>query len=247
MTDNNNIIIQILNCSASYDKEEILHDVSLSVMEGEFIVLIGPSGCGKTTLLKTINGLVSPINGDVTVNGNNLKSCDIISLRKEIGYAVQGAKLFPHMTVTDNICYVPSLNGNMTEDEKKQLTETMLSLVRLPLGLANRFPKQLSGGQKQRVGIARALASHPKILLMDEPFGAVDEITRKELQEELISLQQETGVTIIFITHDIREAVKLGKRIIVMKDGAILQDGTAKELMKAPTDEFVRKLFIDFN
>ncbi|MDE7331531.1 MAG: ABC transporter ATP-binding protein [Lachnospiraceae bacterium] len=237
-----NKVIEIQNCTAAYGDSEVLRNVSLTVEKGEFITIIGPSGCGKTTLLKMINGLVTPRQGKVSVNGKSLANCSMTALRRGIGYAVQGAKLFPHMTVEENICYVPSLERKLTKEEKKELARKMLEMVRLSPDLARRFPRQLSGGQKQRVGIARAMAAGPDILLMDEPFGAVDEITRKDLQDELLSLQKETGITVIFITHDIREAFKLGSRTIIMKDGIIWQQGTPKELLDNPKDAFVRQL-----
>ena len=234
--------IKIQDCTGSYGEKEVLRHVSLTVEKGEFVVIIGPSGCGKTTLLKMINGLVVPSGGEVAVNGELLTECNLAAMRRRIGYAVQGAKLFPHMTVEGNICYVPGLERKMTKEEKKTLTRKMLKIVELPEELAERFPGQLSGGQKQRVGIARAMASNPDILLMDEPFGAVDEITRKGLQEELLALWQKTGITIVFITHDIGEAFKLGSRILIMKEGGIWQEGSKEELMENPRDEFVRRL-----
>lgn len=234
--------IEIRHCRASYGDNEVLKDVSLAVEKGEFIVIIGPSGCGKTTLLKLVNGLVVPTEGEVAVNGRFLPGEDLVAVRRRIGYAVQGAKLFPHMTVEENICYVPGLEGKMAKGEKRALARKMLELVQLPDELASRFPRQLSGGQKQRVGIARAMASEPDILLMDEPFGAVDEITRKGLQEELLTLQRKTGVTVVFITHDIGEAFKLGSRILIMKEGVIWQEGTGEELRRVPKDEFVKRL-----
>ncbi len=237
-------VIEIQNCTAAYGENIVLREVSLTVEEGEFLVIIGPSGCGKTTLLKMINGLVEPVAGEVLVKGKRLEKGSLVSQRRQIGYAVQGAKLFPHMTVEDNICYAPCLERKLSTEEKKSLTGRMLSLVQLPEELAGRFPRQLSGGQQQRVGIARAMASSPDILLMDEPFGAVDEITRKCLQEELLTLQQKTHVTIVFITHDIREALLLGNRIVVMKDGSILQEGTGRELLNAPADVFVTQLLM---
>ena len=218
-----NKAIEIRNCSAAYGENKVLDSITLSIEKGEFIVIIGPSGCGKTTLLKMINGLVIPSKGEVAVNGVLLSDSDLVAVRRHIGYAVQGAKLFPHLTVEENICY-------------------MLEMVQLPEDIAGRFPRQLSGGQKQRVGIARAIAAKPDILLMDEPFGAVDEITRKGLQEELLALQQKTGMTIVFITHDIGEAFKLGSRVLIMKDGCIWQEGSKGQLLEAPRDEFVRKL-----
>ncbi len=234
--------IEIKHCRASYGENEVLKDVSLAVEKGEFIVIIGPSGCGKTTLLKLMNGLVVPTEGEVAINGWPLQKEDMVAVRRRIGYAVQGAKLFPHMTVEENICYVPGLEGKMPKGEKRAIARKMLNMVQLPEELASRFPRQLSGGQKQRVGIARAMAAEPDILLMDEPFGAVDEITRKGLQEELSTLQRKTGVTVVFITHDIGEAFKLGDRILIMREGVIWQEGTGEELRRAPKDEFVKRL-----
>ncbi len=237
-----NKAIEIRDCSAAYGDNEVLRHVSLAVEKGEFIVMIGSSGCGKTTLLKMINGLVVPTTGEVLVNGERLADGNLVAMRRRIGYAVQGAKLFPHMTVEDNICYVPNLEKKMSRAEKKALSEKMLQMVELPSELAGRFPRQLSGGQKQRVGIARAMASEPDILLMDEPFGAVDEITRRTLQEELSVLHDRTGITVVFITHDIGEAFRLGSRILIMKDGGIWQEGTKEELLRAPKDAFVERL-----
>lgn len=234
--------IEIRNVSAAYGSHEVLRRVSLDVEQGEFLVIIGPSGCGKTTLLKLINGLVLPAAGEVLVEGERLSACSLTDLRRRIGYAVQGAKLFPHMTVQDNICYVPCLDKKMSKEDRRMMAERMLAMVELPKELAGRFPRQLSGGQKQRVGIARAMAASPDILLMDEPFGAVDEITRRTLQGELSDLQKRTGITIVFITHDIEEAFKLGSRILIMKDGMIWQEGGREELLEKPRDAFVRQL-----
>ncbi len=234
--------IEIRNVSAAYGSHEVLRRVSLDVERGEFLVIIGPSGCGKTTLLKLINGLVLPAAGEVLVEGERLSACSLTDLRRRIGYAVQGAKLFPHMTVQDNICYVPCLDKKLTKEERRAMAERMLAMVDLPKELAGRFPRQLSGGQKQRVGIARAMAASPDILLMDEPFGAVDEITRRTLQGELSDLQEKTGITIVFITHDIEEAFKLGSRILIMKDCMIWQAGCREELLEKPRDAFVKQL-----
>lgn len=235
--------IDIRHVDTFYGEQKILHDVSYQVQDGEFAVIIGSSGCGKTTLLKMINGLVAPARGEVIVNGENIGNCDLISLRKQIGYAVQGARLFPHLTVEENICYVPALSEKMNRQQKQDLAEEMLELVKLPADLRKRFPAQLSGGQQQRVGIARALANRPSILLMDEPFGAVDEITRKELQQELIQLRKQMRITVVFITHDIGEAVRLADKISVMQEGRILQEGTPQELKDNPEGSFVRRLF----
>lgn len=239
-----NKVIEMQNCTAAYGENEVLHQVSLTVDKGEFLVMIGSSGCGKTTLLKMMNGLVVPAEGEVLVNGERLTECNLVAVRRRIGYAVQGAKLFPHMTVEENICYVPGLERKMLKEEKGALSKRMLEMAGLPAELASRFPRQLSGGQKQRVGIARAMASNPDILLMDEPFGAVDEITRGTLQEELLGLHKKTGITVVFITHDIGEAFKLGSRILVMKDGSIWQEGTKEELLESPRDEFIKRLTI---
>lgn len=237
-----NKAIEIRNVSASYGDHEVLRQITLAVEKGEFLVIIGPSGCGKTTLLKMINGLVLPVEGEVLVEGERLSACDLTRLRRRIGYAVQGAKLFPHLTVEDNICYVPGLDKKLSKEDRRKLSVKMLELVELPAELAKRFPRQLSGGQKQRVGIARAMAASPDILLMDEPFGAVDEIMRRALQGELLALQKKTGITIVFITHDIEEAFKLGSRILIMKDGVIWQEGKKEELLHAPRDGFVKQL-----
>lgn len=234
--------IEIRDCSAGYGDNEVLRHVSLTVEKGEFIVMIGSSGCGKTTLLKMMNGLVVPTTGEVLVNGERLADGNLVAMRRRIGYAVQGARLFPHMTVEDNICYVPNLEKKMSRMEKKVLAEKMLQMVELSSELAGRFPRQLSGGQKQRVGIARAMAAEPDILLMDEPFGAVDEITRRTLQEELSVLHGRTGITVVFITHDIGEAFRLGSRILIMKDGGIWQEGTKEQILLAPKDVFVERL-----
>ncbi|MCI8324213.1 MAG: ATP-binding cassette domain-containing protein [Lachnospiraceae bacterium] len=198
--------IEIRNVSAAYGSHEVLRRVSLDVERGEFLVIIGPSGCGKTTLLKLINGLVLPAAGEVLVEGERLSACSLTDLRKRIGYAVQGAKLFPHMTVQDNICYVPCLDKKLSKEDR------------------------------------RVMAASPDILLMDEPFGAVDEITRRTLQGELSGLQKKTGITIVFITHDIEEAFKLGSRILIMKDGMIWQEGGREELLEKPRDAFVKQL-----
>ena len=237
-----NKAIEIRNVSASYGDHEVLRQITLAVEKGEFLVIIGPSGCGKTTLLKMINGLVLPVDGEVLGEGERLAACDLTSLRRRIGYAVQGAKLFPHLTVEDNICYVPGLDKKLSKEDRRKLSGKMLELVELPAELAKRFPRQLSGGQKPSVGIARAMAASPDILLMDEPFGAVDEITRRALQGELLALQKKTGITIVFITHDIEEAFKLGSRILIMKDGVIWQEGKKEELLHAPRDGFVKQL-----
>lgn len=225
-----------------YGDHTVLQDFNLTVYSGEFLTMIGRSGCGKTTALRLINGLLTPDEGAVYVNGKNVAQSNLITLRRSIGYAIQGVGLFPHMTVAKNIAYVPSLDGAWTKAERTQRVEELLNIVGLDASLASRYPHELSGGQKQRVGIARALAVHPPILLMDEPFGAVDEITRRTLQKEILRLQQQLHITVIFVTHDIKEALRLGSRVLVMETGRISQLGTPEEIKTAPADDFVREL-----
>lgn len=235
-------MIVLENVNFSYSEEEVLYDINLTVHKGEFVVLIGTSGCGKTTLLKTINGLCAPGSGTISVDGKNIQEEDSVLLKRKIGYVIQGAALFPHMTVEKNISYVLDLENKLDKNEKKERILEMMELVRLDREFLKKHPSELSGGQQQRVGIARALAAKPEILLMDEPFGALDEITRKILQKEMLSLQKRLGITVIFVTHDIREAMVLADKIVVMNEGRIKQVGTASELKECPADDFVKEL-----
>lgn len=207
-------------------------------------MVIGSSGCGKTTMLKLINGLLKPQSGSVIVNGIDIKDTDRISLRRKIGYVVQDIGLFPHMTIEKNITYVPCLEKKTDVRKLEQEVDDIMILLDLPPALKKRYPGELSGGQKQRVGIARALLAKPQILLMDEPFGAVDEITRKKLQQEIRKIQQTLNVTIVFVTHDIREAIALGTRVLVMDGGNIEQCGSPSEIVEKPATEFVRALVL---
>lgn len=225
-----------------YGDHIALQDFSLTIGCGEFLTIIGRSGCGKTTALRLINGLLTPEEGAVYVDGKNVAESDLISLRRRIGYAIQGVGLFPHMTVAKNISYVPSLSKSWRKDEAKAQVKRLLEIVGLDAAMAGRYPQELSGGQQQRVGIARALASNPRILLMDEPFGAVDEITRRSLQKEILQLQKELNITIVFVTHDIKEAMRLGSRVLVMEAGRICQLDTPESIKAAPADAFVRDL-----
>ena len=234
--------IRFERVSKRYGAHTVLKDFDLTVAEGEFLVLIGRSGCGKTTALRLINGMLTPDEGHVYVNGQDIASADLIALRRGIGYAIQGVGLFPHMTVAKNVAYVPSLSGLWSRSEERERVAQLLSAVGLDAALAQRYPRELSGGQQQRVGIARALAAQPRILLMDEPFGAVDEITRRSLQEELLQVKQRLGITVIFVTHDIKEALRLGSRVLVMETGRIAQLDTPERLRTAPADDFVRAL-----
>ena len=236
-----NQIIEYKNIGKSYQGKWVVRNFNLTINEGDFLCIVGTSGSGKTTLLKMINGLVVPDEGDITINGIRVIDQDIISLRRKIGYAIQGDGLFPHMTVADNIGYVPKLDGT-PKKEVDTIVNRMLSLVGLPLDSKGKYPKELSGGQQQRVGIARAYANSPKILLMDEPFGAVDSITRYQLQEDLKQIHKQTDCTIVFITHDMHEAFKLGTHILVMHEGKIQQYGTAEEVKNYPSNEYVKQL-----
>ena len=208
-------------------------------MPGEFISLVGSSGGGKTTMLKLMNGLLLPDTGTVTVMGQDTKTVDLIALRRQIGYVIQGAALFPHLTVADNIGYVPGLSKETLSAERLQ---QLMQLVDLPVELLTRFPQSLSGGQQQRVGIARALASNPAIMLMDEPFGAVDEITRTVLQDSIQELHKQLGTTIVFVTHNIREALRLSDRVLIINQGEVQQIGTPDEIVQNPANEYVQRL-----
>ncbi|WP_346928787.1 ABC transporter ATP-binding protein [Clostridium sp.] len=235
-------VIRFEGVSKAYGKNMILDDFNLKINKGEFLTIIGSSGCGKTTMLKLINGLLTPEDGKVHVNGEDISRVNQIGLRRRIGYVIQGVGLFPHMNIRKNIAYVPNL---IKKDDKRKIAskvEKLIKIVGLSEDMLERYPSELSGGQRQRVGLARALAASPEILLMDEPFGAVDEITRKLLQEEILRIYKELSVTIVFITHDIKEALKLGTRVLVMDKGKIIQIGSPAEIKENPKTDFVRKL-----
>ena len=214
-------------------------DFSFIFPSREVTVLVGSSGCGKTTILRMINRMIEPTIGSVLIDGVDIATRDTVGLRRSIGYVLQAGGLLPHRTVVDNIATVPMLNGVAKAEARRNAAE-LLDKVGLDRALANRYPRQLSGGQQQRVGVARALASDPNILLMDEPFGAVDPIVRTELQIELGRLQHELAKTVVFVTHDIDEAVTLADRIVILrKGGAIAQVGTPSEILANPADDFV--------
>ena len=236
------VIISFKDVSKSYDKNLILHNFNLQVKKGDFLTIIGTSGSGKTTALKLVNGLLKADTGDVCIEGKNITSVDIISLRRNIGYVIQGVGLFPHMSVRKNIAYVSNLSRKKDKSKIDTTVNKLIKIVGMDKEMLDRYPSELSGGQKQRIGIARALAASPKILLMDEPFGAVDEITRKSLQEEILRIHKELGVTIIFITHDIKEALKLGSKVLIMDKGEIIQLGTPDEIKSNPKNSFVKEL-----
>lgn len=234
--------VEYRNISMAYDNHVIIENFNLSIEQGEFVTIIGSSGCGKTTILKMVNGLVQPTGGDILVDGRNIKEMDMNILRRNIGYAIQGSVLFPHMTVEKNIAYVPNLLNKKDKERTKQAVSKWMKIVGLEDSLRSRYPDELSGGQQQRVGIARALAASPDILLMDEPFGAVDEITRASLQGEIARIHKETGITILFVTHDIGEALKLGTRVLVMDHGKIQQFAKPDEIVQKPATDFVKRL-----
>lgn len=235
-------VISLKNITAAYGNKDVLMHFNLEIARGEFVMLIGTSGCGKTTALKLMNGLLRPKEGSVVVNGNDLSRTDLKALRRNLGYVVQETGLFPHLTIEKNISYVADLSRKKDSKAIQNRVTQLLQLVELPEEIRRRYPDELSGGQKQRVGIARALMNSPEILLMDEPFGAVDEITRRRLQEEIGKIHRQQGETIVFVTHDIDEALRLGTRIVVMDAGRIIQDGTPEEIREHPATDFVKKL-----
>lgn len=236
------VMIQLEHVAKSFGGKTILDDFSLSVKEGEFLTIIGRSGCGKTTMLKMINGLHIPDRGQIIVEGEDISKTDLISLRRRIGYVIQNRGLFPHMTVEKNITYVPVISGKKDKGENRQLALKLIKTVGLEEDMLYRYPSELSGGQQQRVGIARALAADAKIMLMDEPFGALDEITKQAMQEEILALHKKLGLTIVFITHDIREAMKLGDRVLVMDQGKIAQLDAPEAIQSKPASAFIREL-----
>jgi osmoprotectant transport system ATP-binding protein len=219
-----------------------VNDVSLAVEPGEFVVLLGPSGCGKTTLLKMVNRLYEPSGGRILLDGRPVSEMPTTALRRGIGYVIQQTGLFPHMRVADNVAVVPKLLG-WKRDQIRRRVDELLELVGLPPGeFRRRYPAQLSGGQQQRVGLARALAGNPTTLLMDEPFGALDAITRSRLQEELRQIHGRLGQTVLFVTHDIEEAVRLADRIVIMRAGQVVQYDEPLRIVMRPADEFVSDL-----
>lgn len=234
--------IEFKHVKKVYGEKVIIDDFNLKITPGEFLTVVGSSGCGKTTILKMINGLIIPNEGQVLVHDQCTQAVDLIELRRGIGYAIQGSVLFPHMTVAQNIAYVPNL---LNKNDKKRTYEALskwMKIVGLDEELIHRYPSELSGGQQQRVGIARALAASPDILLMDEPFCAVDEITRSTLQDEILRIHHQENITIIFVTHDINEALKLGSRVMVMDQGKVVQLASPREILEHPKTEFVRRL-----
>ncbi|WP_409291987.1 ABC transporter ATP-binding protein [Peribacillus sp. SCS-37] len=217
-----------------------LKDITFEIGEGEFVALIGPSGCGKTTTMRMINRLTEPTSGEIYINGEDVSKRDPVQLRRNIGYVIQQIGLLPHMTIKDNITLVPRLKGWDKERYEKKVDE-LLELVGLdPETFKNRFPADLSGGQQQRIGVIRALAAEPPVILMDEPFSALDPISREQLQDELVQLQQRIKKTIVFVTHDMDEAIKIADRIAIMNEGEIVQFDSPERILRHPKNDFVR-------
>jgi osmoprotectant transport system ATP-binding protein len=221
-------------------KAAAVDGLTLNVPAGEIVMFVGPSGCGKTTSLKMINRLIEPTSGTITIGGEDIRGKDVDQLRRHVGYVIQGGSLFPHMTVADNIAIVPRLL-KWDRARTSNRVDELLDLVNLDPGkYRDRYPRELSGGQQQRIGVARGLAADPPVILMDEPFGAVDPITRQRLQDELLSIQDELRKTIVCVTHDIDEAIKLGDRVLILREGAqIAQYDTPEAILAAPASEFV--------
>ncbi len=237
-------MIQVENLTRQYGDRNVVDRVSFSVAEGETLVLLGTSGCGKTTTLKMLNRLIEPTSGTIQVNGSDIRQQPAHVLRRDIGYVIQDTGLFPHYTIGENIATVPRLLG-WSATQIQQRTRELMTLLKLPESYLNQFPDQLSGGQRQRVGLARALAADPPVVLMDEPFGALDPVTRVGIRREFRRLDALQRKTIVLVTHDVSEAFELGDRICLMDQGRIQQIGLPKELLGKPANEFVRRFFAD--
>lgn len=232
-------MIKFKNISKKFRDNKVLSNVSFEINEGQLVVLIGASGCGKTTTLKMINRLIKPTSGEIYIDGEDISTKDVIELRRNMGYVIQQTGLFPHMTIKDNIEIIPKVQ-HKAADEIKARTYELMEMVGLdPEEYLDRYPTELSGGQQQRVGVARAFATDPKIILMDEPFSALDPITRLGLQDELLNLQKQLKKTIVFVTHDMDEAIKIADMICIMDGGSIVQYDTPENILKNPVNEFV--------
>ena len=234
-------MIEIKNVSKKLGNRTILDNISLTIESGSLVVLIGSSGCGKTTTLKLINKLITPTSGEIFIDDKPLSKENTINLRRKIGYVIQNTGLFPHLTIKENIELIPKLKKEKSIKDIEKTTIDLLNMVGLnPETYLNKYPSELSGGQQQRVGVARAFATDAEIILMDEPFSALDPITRTSLQEELFSLQEELRKTIIFVTHDMDEALKIADKICIMKDGKVAQYDTPENILRNPANDFVR-------
>jgi osmoprotectant transport system ATP-binding protein len=234
-------LIEFKDIVKKYRTKTIIKPFSLEIEAGQLVVFIGPSGCGKTTLLKMINKLIQPTSGKIFVNGTDISTMNPIELRRNIGYVIQNTGLFPHMTIKENLELIPKLKGEEPASIANK-TEELLELVGLDAKeFLHRYPKELSGGQQQRIGVARAFSTNSDIILMDEPFSALDPVTRSSLQDELFQMQKELNKTIIFVTHDMDEAIKIADKICILKDGDILQYDTPENILKNPANDFVEE------
>src|SRR5438093_13007261 len=236
----NQATVEFRHVSKAYGPQGAVVDLSLLVPAGDICVLVGPSGCGKTTSLKMVNRLVEPSSGQVLIDGQDVMSVEVTALRRRIGYVIQQTGLFPHQTVADNIATVPRLLG-WPKERIGARVDQLLTLIGLDVRMLRRYPAQLSGGERQRVGVARAMAARPPVMLMDEPFAAGDPIVRERLQNEFLRLQRDQGITVIFVTHDIDEAIKLGDRVAIMRAGKLVQYAPPGELLAHPADDFVAR------
>lgn len=232
-------MIKVENITKRFKNRTVLKSISFQIEKGEFVSIIGPSGCGRTTLLKMINRLIKPTSGKIYINGENIYDKDPITLKRNMGYVIQQNGLFPHMTIKDNIEIIPKLEKKKSEEIYKRTIELMNMVDLNPDEYLNRYPSELSGGEQQRIGVARAFANDTDIVLMDEPFSALDPITRADLQNELLNLQSKLNKTIVFVTHDMDEALKLSNKICLMKDGEIIQFDEPEKILKEPENEYV--------
>ncbi|MGN7409499.1 ABC transporter ATP-binding protein [Sporosarcina sp. SAFN-010] len=234
-------MITFENVSKKYpDGFEALKNLTFDIQQGELFVLIGPSGSGKTTTMKMINRLIEPTGGDIKIDEKSVSSVNPVELRRSIGYVIQHIGLLPHMTIRENVGLVPQLK-KMEEKDYRQKVDELMTMVGLdPVTYADRYPQELSGGQQQRIGVIRAMAAEPQIILMDEPFSALDPISREQLQDELVKLQRDVKKTIVFVTHDMDEALKIADRVCIMKDGEIVQIDSPEAILRRPANEFVR-------
>ena len=233
-------MIDFKNVNKSINGKVILKDINITIEKGQLVVFIGPSGCGKTTTLKMINKLITPTSGEILINEDKIGDKNTIKLRRNMGYVIQQAGLLPHLTIGENIGLIASIE-KMPKDKINEKVLELLNLVGLaPEDYMNKYPKELSGGQQQRVGVARALVMDPDVILMDEPFSALDPITKTQLQDEIFNIQQNFKKTIIFVTHDMDEALKLGDKICIMEAGSVIQFDTPEEILKNPINDFVR-------
>ena len=232
-------MITFENISKSYKNTTVLKNISFTIKDGEFVCLIGESGCGKTTTLKMINQLIEPTSGKITINNQDIKKIDEIKLRRKMGYVIQQTGLFSHMSIRDNIEIIAKIE-KVPEKNRKERVKEMMRMVDLDESLLDRYPNELSGGQLQRIGIARAFMIDPKIILMDEPFSALDPMSRTALQDELLKLQRKFHKTIVFVTHDMDEAIKLADKIAIMEKGHLVQYDTPENILKHPANDFVK-------